>query len=125
MQDQAYNGWTNYETWLTVVSAVDSLTDTESASDTVMRWWPKDERGYPELYDQDKPMPTSSEMVERVADGLREMLYDIMLDDVNDLQREFLLAVLSEVDWRQIAQYIWDSSIDESVSMAERLAEGR
>ena len=81
MNDTKYNGWTNYATWRVNLEIFDEVNPVDYG-------WPVDDE-----YD--------------LAQQLREYAEEIIEMGATDgLAKDYALAFLSYVDWREIAQHM-------------------
>lgn len=88
--DTRYNGWTNYATWRVNLEVFDGMSPRDIAGD-----------GHDEA--------------DELAPTLREYAESFILDSSEPgLARDYALAFLSEVNWREIAQHMIDAYADES-----------
>jgi len=93
MNDQKYNGWTNYETWRVNLEIFDNLalSEFDGINDKVD----------PELI-----------CVHTLAEALQERAeYYIECESKEGLARDYALAFLSAVNWYEIAKHMVDDYI--------------
>lgn len=94
MTDNKYNGWTNYETWRINLELFDGFDPFDYFSD-----------------DQ-------ANMMDWLADALKEYAEEIIEQTSSEgLARDYALAFLQEVNWREIAEHMFlDYADDEDVA---------
>ena len=80
MNDQTYNGWTNYATWRVNIEMVDGLDPREHF--------------------------TGSTDVYELASQIEEYVNNYIDDFASGLALGYALAFLHEVNWREIAKYM-------------------
>jgi hypothetical protein len=81
--DRTYNGWTNYATWRVHLEMFDGMS--------------ADDYGTRSTYD--------------LSLSLREQAEEHIVDSTSDgLARDYALAFLSEVNWREIAVHLIDAA---------------
>ena len=84
MRDKTYNGWTNYATWRVNLEVFDSV-DADSF----------------DLSQQDYEL----------ADDLKEYVESYIDESTPDgLAKDYALAFLDDVNWREIAQHIIEAA---------------
>jgi hypothetical protein len=88
MQNNTYNGWTNYETWRVNLEIFDGLSPRDIAGD-----------GY----------DTPSEL----APTLQAYAEDLIFIDCNEgLARNYAVAFMSEVNWNEVAEHLIENYIE-------------
>jgi hypothetical protein len=86
-QEDGYNGWSNYETWL------------------VNLWWEND----PETYDFAQTLTEGAKDVWELANEIKEATEEGQVPNLGStLAADLLNAALSEVDWDEIARAWWE-----------------
>lgn len=94
MNDQKYNGWTNYATWRANLEIFDGVA-----------WLDQFDNGI-DLYD--------------AAEILNGYAVDLIIESSEPgLARDYALAFLQEVDWREIAQHMIADYADETETEEE------
>lgn len=89
MNDQKYNGWTNYETWLVNLHLSNDQGLSESITWTL----------------QDVQSSFGADAYGRGSDALKAATEELLpLDSDNLFASDLLNAALGEVDWYEIAQ---------------------
>lgn len=96
MENQKYNGWTNYETW-----AVALWLDNEEASYRYWRMVAQEEIRFCKLQEEHR-----EEAAIMLADRLTEEIHESLMGGVADLASDLMAAALSEVDWLEIAEHV-------------------
>ena len=89
MSDSKYNGWTNYATWRVNLEIFDGVAWLESFDSNTT------------VYD--------------AADYLKQYAIDLIECGTSGLVLDYALAFLDEVDWREIAQSMYDAYESELV----------
>lgn len=98
----SYNGWSNYETWVTNL-------------------WLDNEPG---TYEDKREIIRRADKEHEAADALKDYVQDLMPDLGASLASDLLGAALSEVDWREIVQAEWEELHEEEEEEAEAEGEG-
>jgi hypothetical protein len=80
MNDQTYNGWTNYATWRVNLELLDGL----------------DPRDY---------FPDCEDVLE-LMDAIKQYCEEYIFESAQDFARHYALAFLNEVDWHEIAKHM-------------------
>jgi len=80
MNDQTYNGWTNYATWRVNLEMVDGLDPREHF--------------------------TGSTDVYELASEIEEYIKGYIEEFASGMARDYALAFLDEVNWREIAKHM-------------------
>jgi len=89
MTNKTYNGWTNYETWRVNLEIFDGIAWLEQFDDGL------------EVY--------------QAADSLKEYAQEIIEQSSPEgLARDYALAFLDAVNWREIAQSMFDAYKEEN-----------
>lgn len=94
----AYNGWSNYETWL------------------VALWLDNEEDSY---HDKQEIVRRATEAY-KAADALKDYVQESLPDLGASLAADLLNAALSEVDWLEIVQADWDEYHQENEAETEQ-----
>ena len=114
--DTTYNGWPNYETWRVNLEAFDGL----SVADIT---------GTDHLADFLSQYTSVPVAVSVLAEMMREQVESLIEDTTTaGIARDYALAFLQPVDWRNIANHKITDEMAESVYMeelADKLAEMR
>ncbi len=88
MQDTTYNGWTNYATWRVNLECIDGINPHDMD-------WPTD--------------------IDELEDALENHVEDYILETTNEgIGRDYALAFLHQVNWREIAEHMVDAYSDEN-----------
>jgi hypothetical protein len=92
MKDTTYNGWTNYATWRVHLEVLDGLTP--------------DDFGLPKSQQTDDY---------ELSLCLKDVAHD-QIENTSDegLARDYALAFLQDVNWREIAQHMIAAHADET-----------
>jgi hypothetical protein len=94
MKDTTYNGWTNYATWRVNLEMFDGI-------DLYDYGWAK-----LDVYD--------------LGHALKDYAQDMVQDTAGEgLARDYAMAFLSDVNWREIAQHMIDDYADETETEEE------
>ena len=107
-EDTTYNGWTNYETWVTKL-----WMDSDESS---QRYWADVVASTFESVDPDHPNPhvaciTRSDQARyNLADLLKEW-HEEQTPTISGVFADLLNAALSEVNWREIAGSLLESIV--------------
>ena len=106
MRDQAYNGWTNYETWL-----VNLWIDNEKGSQDFFREQAR------QFYDLARPLDAigftkADEARCKFADWLKSH-YDENIPEMPGVYGDLLGGALSAVNWDEIARHYIDAVLEE------------
>lgn len=89
MDDKTYNGWANYETWVTALWMENEQNDYQATRELASEY--------------------KSQEVYLLADALKEYVNENMINtDRAGLAADLVNAALSEVDWMEIAQNLVD-----------------
>lgn len=91
---EKYNGWTNYETWRVNLEMVDP-------------------EGYHLCLEDWHESSTPEELRYDLAQVIRDNCTDIIEQAEEGLARDYALAFLDSVEWREIARHIVDDWIQE------------
>jgi len=92
MTDTTYNGWTNYATWRVQLEIFDNI----PAQDFVS-------------VDDEKPDTY------QIAQGMQEMAeYYIECSSQEGFARDYAMAFLSDVNWRELAEHMVAAYIEEN-----------
>jgi hypothetical protein len=92
-----YNGWTNYETW------------------NIKLWMDNAESIYHYWEEKTKQAATIKEL----ADALKEYYDENIPEDVVGSYLDILTAALEEVNWREIAESLWEEWREEDTAEGE------
>lgn len=84
---EKHNGWTNYATWRVNLEIFDG-------SDWHCRF---DDDAIPELHD--------------LAGMIKEWAEEFICESSNGLARDYALAFMGDVNWREIAQHMIDDKV--------------
>ena len=87
MNDNSYNGWTNYATWRVNLEIFDNLPLEDFSGFTVKSW------EEPDIYGLSKALQERAE-------------YYVECTSQEGLARDYALAFLSDVNWYEIAQHM-------------------
>ena len=90
MKNQTHNGWTNYPTWRINLEMIDDL-DTDYWTDFI-----EDNRG-------------SDMLTYNLGQEIREYVEEKLEDCNNELARDYALAFINDVNWREIAEHVLDT----------------
>ena len=106
MEDDKYNGWTNYETW-----AVALWMDNEQGSYTY--WREQAEQCFDDTNEEDQRDERRRASRSALADRIQEVFEsDSPLADQASVYSDLLTAALGEVDWYEIAEHLIDEYIE-------------
>lgn len=87
MSDTTYNGWTNYATWRVNLELIDR-SDWHCYFD---------------------PQPAAHILGDVIRECVEEMIEETTFEGIG---RDYALAFLSDVNWREIAQHLIDDYVD-------------
>ena len=90
MKNQTHNGWTNYPTWRINLEMIDDL-DTDYWTDFI-----EDNRG-------------SDMLTYNLGQEIREYVEEKLENCDNELARDYALAFINDVNWREIADHVLDT----------------
>lgn len=89
-EDETYNGWTNYETWIINLHLMNDPVPYELVREMVNEWW-------------------DGEHVSLLGDHLKENLEMMLYVDDSPLATDLLRAALGRVNWLELAEiYVSD-----------------
>lgn len=91
MEDDKYNGWTNYATWRVNLEMIDGM-DAESFG--------------VDPDDEEDPDPSD------VANAIQSFVDEIMDEGPDGLAKDYAKAFLSDVNWHEIASHKIDEYAD-------------
>jgi len=92
MEKQTYNGWTNYATWRVNLEMIDGMEPDDFGFSR------KEEFTLTEVYE--------------LADALQNHAEEILDQSPDGLTKDYALAFLSDVNWREIAQHMVNDFIE-------------
>ena len=105
-----YNGWTNYATWRVNLELLDGV-------ETSLETSPEDYTEYVEngeISDDNK-----MKIVYNLSKELESLVEEIMDSyDTDSIVRSYADAFLSDVNWYEIAEHKYDSTINEIIEKA-------
>lgn len=103
MTDRTYNGWTNWETWVTNLWINEGLVDTFTLSEQARYCAEQDEESA--AYECGK--------------WLREMVEETIGEQPAGLVADFVGGALAEVNWTEIAGHYTDEAIENERQQTE------
>jgi len=106
MNDEKYNGWTNYETW-----AVALWMDNDHGS--YLHWRYEADECYRETDGDDRRDERRKAARSTLADRIQDVFEsDSPLVEQASVYSDLLTAALGAVDWYEIAEHLIDEMID-------------
>lgn len=90
MNNETHNGWTNYPTWRINLEMIDDL-DTDHWTDFI-----EDNRG-------------SDMLTYNLGQEIRGYVEEKLENCNNELARDYALAFIADVNWREIADHVLDT----------------
>lgn len=99
MNDQKYNGWTNYATWRVNLEVFDGMDVVEQFGDA---------NGHLD--------------VRELAHNLEAFADEMIVGDARNLMGDYARAFLSEVNWQEIARHILDEIALDNFQMPSWMA---